>query len=392
MVDFGQAIRDYVRFGYCTSIGNIATFGEIFGGGGNPIGFAGVQAARFLHNQFCNMPAPEPLPPPFTGGQCPTLYDVTVTMTRTSGTIQNPFTPPPVRVNGPVSGATFRNQPGNATTLDVIAAPDSLHPDGFYTAAQVPTNFGGGENVNSCTIVSVVRVDGQPDNCGSLPPTVPPYVPGSNSTTNNITYTTDEGDNISIPTTITFGYGRLGINGTLNIPFTLNLNVTPTVNITGNLNLNTGDVEYNVGNPALPPSSCGGNSDDYVPSPDDIPPVSPGNPDVPDPIPDPVKPQTRKLMTAALVTVTTVPKSVTEIFQSGNPNVLAPDAGLISFQISVGGYTGWTEDIRIKNIRQIVPVPWKGGAIDVKGTPREGGQFTITPIYERITLGAGFPA
>lgn len=392
VVDFGQAIRDYVRFGYCTSIGNIATFGEIFGGGGNPIGELGVQAARFLHNQFCNLPAPSPPPPPFTGGQCPTYYTIQVQWNATAipgSGLSDESSLDTFTVIGPVQGVGIVNSSGRifaelrAAHIPIVGGASTYRyrsvDAGFYSSA-------------TATITSVVRQDGQPDNCGSVPPVIPPYTPGSNSTTNNITYTTDNGDTVSIPTTITFGYGRVDVNGTINVPFTLNLNVTPTANITGNINLNTGDINFNAGNPTLPPSSCGGNSDDYTPDPTNLPPVSTGNPDIPDPTPDPTKPQVRKLMTGVLVTVNTVPKDVTEIFQTGNPNVLAPDAGLVAFKISVGGYVGWTEDFRVKNRRQLIPCPWKGGAIDVKGTPRSGGSFTLTPIYEKITLGAGFPA
>lgn len=391
MVDFGQALRDYVRFGYCTSLGNIATFGEIFGGGGSGIGEFGINAARFLHNQVCNTPPP-PLPdPPFSGGQCPVQYDVTVQITRASGAIQNPFTVGTVRVNGAVGSAGFLSGAGNSTLVFVNANPIGGSPPGRYSVGSVATNFGGGEDVNSATITNIVRVDGQPDNCGDPTPVIPPYVPGSNSITNNVNYTDEGGNNITIPVVVAFGYASVDVNGTLNVPFTLNLDVTPTANITGNFNLNTGDVTYNAGNPALPSSSCGGNSNDYVPDPDNLPPESPTSPDQPDPPPDPDKPQTRKLLVACLVTVSETAPGVTEIIQDGNPNVFAPDLGLVSFRVSAGGFTGWTEDFRVKNQRQFIPCPWKGGAIDVTGTPRLGSVMTITPIYEKVTVGQTFP-
>jgi len=391
MVDFGQALRDYVSFGYCTSLNNIATFGEIFGGGGSGIGEFGINAARFLHNAVCNTPPP-PLPdPPFTGGQCAALYNVEAVMTRAGGTIQNPFNTSS-QAYGPIQGARFRNSSGNTTTLEIVGAPFGSNTTGIYPAGGVATNFGSPDtDVTSYTITSVSRADGQPDTCGSPPPVVPPYVPGSNSITNNVSYTDNSGNTISIPTTVTFGYATVNVNGELNIPFTLNLDVNPTANISGNLNLNTGDINFNAGNPALQPSSCGGNSDDVVPDNDNLPPDSPVSPNVPDPTPDPTKPQSRKLLIGALVTVSTPSPQASVIYQSGNPDVYAPDLGLVSFQVSAGGYTGWTEDIRVKNARQFIPCPWKYGAIDVKGTPRPGSEMTVSPLYEKFTEGKTFP-
>lgn len=391
MVDFGQALRDYVRFGYCTSLGNIATFGEIFGGGGSSIGEFGINAARFLHNQVCNTPPPAEPDPPFSGGQCAVQYDVTVQITRASGTIQNPFTVGTVRVNGPVGSAGFLSGAGNSTLVFVNASPVGGSPPGRYSVGSVATNFGGGENVNAAYIINIVRVDGQPDNCGDPPPVIPPYTPGSNSVTNNVNYTDEGGNNITIPVVVAFGYAKVDVNGTLNIPFTLNLDITPTANITGNFNLNTGDVTYNAGNPALPPANCGGNSDDFSPDPDNPPPNSPDNPDEPDPNPDPDKPQTRKLLVGCLVTVSQASGDCTTLFQGQNPDVFIPDTGLVSFKVSVGGFVGWTEDIRVKNARQFIPCPWRGGAIDVSGTPRNGTVMTVTPVYEKVTIGSSFP-
>ena len=79
------------------------------------------------------------------------------------------------------------------------------------------------------------------------------------------------------------------------------------------------------------------------------------------------------------------------MFQDGNPKVGVPDYGLINFQVQVGGATGWTEDIRVKNARQIILCPWVDGAIGVSGTPRGANEFTITPIYTQITFPAQYP-
>lgn len=391
MVDFGQAIRDYVRFGYCSSLGNIATFGEIFGGGGSGIGEFGINAARFLHNQFCNAPPPVDPDPPFAGGQCPVLYNVNCIMTRVSGSTQNPFSVSG-QAYGPIRGATFRNIGSNVTQLIVLGSPNGSNTTGEYGIGSVATNFGSPDtNVNGFTVASVSRADSAPDTCGNPDPVIPPYTPGDNTVNNNVTYVDNEGNNVTIPVVIAFGYAKIDANANINIPFTLNLDVTPTANITGNLNLNTGDVTYNANNPSLPTSDCNPNSDAFEPDPN-----LPSNPvdvpdEEPDPTPDPDKPQYRKLLKAVIVTVgETSPQSST-VFQETNPDVFVPDLGLVSFQISVSGRSGWTEDIRVKNKRQFIPCPWYGGATAVRGTPRPGSTFTLTPVYVKTTVGETFP-
>lgn len=387
MVGFLDAAAAAVRRSYCAATERLGVYGEIYLGGDNPVGAAAIGAANFLHNAACDRPPPPATTPPFSGGQCAVLYNVNAVMTRNSGSIQNPFNVSG-QAYGPIQGVRFRNSPGNQTTLEIIGAPFGSNTTGIYGLGGVATNFGTSEtDVNGITITSVSRADGQPDTCGNPPGTRPTPSAGSGEVADNITYINNEGTEITVPVVIALGYAKIDIDGSLNIPFTLNANADVDFNISGNFNLNTGDVEYDSGNPSLPGSPCRPNSDDIGADPDDDIPDNPIGPDIPDPIPDPEKPQTRKLMVGCLVTVTQVPPQVTVIPQGSNPDVYAPDVGLVNFQISVGGVTGWTEDFRVKNARQIIPCPWEGGAIGVSGTPRTNGAMTITPLYEKRTLG-----
>lgn len=391
MVDFGQAIRDYVRFGYCTSIGNIATFGEIFGGAGSGIGEFGINAARFLHNQVCNTPAP-PLPAPqFTGGQCPIRYVVSASYVATHPTLPSLTGTVSKVLQGKIQSFDVQTISGSYEFIVVhgtVANPDASVSESIGSLFNAAAN---GYNKPTLTSKTVVPEGGAPDTCGNPPPVIPPYTPGSNSTTNNITYTSNDGTDITVPVVIAFGYAKVDANLNLNIPFTLKLNVTPTVQITGNFNLNTGDVNYSAGNPSLPGSDCSPTSGDFVPDPNlptrpiDIP------PDVPEPPPNPDKPQYRKQIRGAIVTVTSITDEVTTLYQTDNPDVFIPDLGLISFQISVNGKSAWTEDMRVKNKRQFFTCPWIGGAVDVRGTPRPGVQFTVTPVYVKVTDLTTFP-
>jgi len=114
-------------------------------------------------------------------------------------------------------------------------------------------------------------------------------------------------------------------------------------------------------------------------------------PESPPPTEDPDQPEYTRVMSAAIVTTITPSPKSSVIFQSDGVDVYAPDLGLVKFKIQVGNKSAWTEDIKIKNLRQFVPVPWENGAIDVVGTPRSGGAFQITPIFVRKTAAQTFP-
>jgi hypothetical protein len=386
-----EAIGDYVRAGYCLSMSNIATLGELFGGSDNPGGAIGIPAARWITNNICNRPAPSLPAPPFTGGQCLGIqYRVTIDGTYT---VRGGIGTPVPFTTSIIAGGIIENVDLSTTELEssnIIRANVTSNGSIFFNQV---FNGGGNNTKADATItnISIVRPDGLPDNCGSPTPVIPPYTPGGNTTNNNITYVDEDGNNVSIGGSLTLGYVTVNIDGTVSIPFTLNAELNPTANLNGNFNLNTGDINFDYGNPSLPSNGCQTNSDNYNVD-VHIPPNPPGVPPEPEtPDPNAEKPEKRKLLKGCYVTTTTIPPAVTEIFQAGAPNVYAPDLGLISFQISVNGASGWTEDIRVKNIRQFISCPWEGGATDVKGTPRLGGLFTISPVYLSFTDGKTFP-
>jgi len=391
MVSFLDAATAALRGSYCAATDRLGVYSELYLGGSNPLGSAALQAANFLHNLACDRPPPSATAPPFTGGQCAGSYNVTIAWTATAipgSGLPNESGSDTIAVNGPVQGASVVHTSGRfyaeirAASIPINGGASSYRyrsvSDGFYSGA-------------TATITSVVRTDGGTDNCGNPPNVRPPYTPGDNVVNTNITYNNSNNTSVTVPVVIAFGYAKVDVNGVLQIPFTLNAPITPTLNISGNINLGDNSIHYDSGNPALPPRSCGFNSDDVAPDPSDTIPPSGGNPDVSEPNPADPKPQTRKLMVGCLVTATTIPPQVTVIPQDANPDIYAPDIGTVSFKISIGGKVGWTEDIRVKNSRQIIPCPWDGGAIDVKGTPRTNGSFTVTPLYEKRTLGQTYP-
>lgn len=112
--------------------------------------------------------------PPFTGGQCPTFYDVNVTFTIASpgcdeGTFTNPLG---LNVLGPISVTT--NNDGQPVQ------PGGLCPGFSYTNIRLfdgNGNFvgqtGSGAGVRLVSL-NPTRVDGLPDNCGDPPPVLEP--------------------------------------------------------------------------------------------------------------------------------------------------------------------------------------------------------------------------
>lgn len=111
--------------------------------------------------------------PTFTGGQCPALYDVTFTFQHAChagtncdlGTNSGTST---VRVDGPVEKADWEIR-----TLDSSATLYVYHNGKkkfiFGCGGGICTNW----ELYTAEIISVVRVDGLPDNCGNLPTTCP---------------------------------------------------------------------------------------------------------------------------------------------------------------------------------------------------------------------------
>jgi len=149
-------------------------------------------------------------PPSFQGGQCSVLYDVTAELTAPNGSTQQAL----ARVLGPVKGLEFVN-------------PPLVSISGLYVVGGLPGNpqgksygilsSGSPAQIPSSRILSVVRVDGQPDNCGSLPNTGGQIITNVNSgdTIDNSTVNNNSENNYIAP--VFFNVG--GVSGSLNLSF-----------------------------------------------------------------------------------------------------------------------------------------------------------------------------
>lgn len=396
MATFSEALRDAIKFTYCAALG-----------AGNAIwrwvstltfGADSVEARegfrRWAGLQLCSAPPPEPAPP-FTGGQCPTLYRISYvvsynpigrpndirtlsdTITGYYGKIRYPYPKDPDPASPALKSFYFLSGTANNPNAQVEN----------FLAGVNRTSF---ENI-TLTSFTVARVDNQPDTCGNVPPVLTPYNPNDWRFPVNVTFDPPSGPPITIPVVLAFGLAYFKADLNVHIPVDININpnfsFNPNFNFNFRAEINVGNGDINIG----PPRGVD------RPPPIDRPPVDydididlppggppPQPPDVPTPPPDVDRDPGSKVIRGCVVTVATVNEesNIGVLGQDDNPDVYYPDLGLVSFQIQLAnGIYGWTEDIRVKNKRAFITCPWPGGAVGVRGTPRTGTTFSITPVY-----------
>lgn len=394
MVDFADALKGAVRTGFCSVIGTVAAADKIasrigFGEAGSLVKWNMPDA---IYQAVCSNDPPPPPPASFTGGQCDANYNVTVEFDFVyvpTGAVED-HSVQTIAVRGAVKGLRRSNPDPNTIRLDIVGGVAG-NPSGeslnFVGSTTLPNN-----DIRNERITNVVRIDGNPDNCGDGPPQKPPFVPGSNIYNTNITYNNGHTD-VTVPVGLAFGFLNVNANAELNVP--VNATVNANVQLGVNFNLQTGDISFK-----FPSNDPSGN-----PYPDDrvyilpwdttnsgpLPPKPPGGGDATPTKPSP--PSTDKVIIGCWVTVTNVQNPALQvIYQTGDPNVYAPDLGLVSFNIpnSAGG-GGWTPDQRVKNRQCYVPCPASQGAIAVKGTPRQGVTWIITPAYSAKQKPVSYP-
>lgn len=373
--NFITSLGNTLRNGFCTVANTAQDFGIGLGVGAEYRGIeASVDIIRLVQRLTCNR---EPAPgynPPFVGGQCPVAYSIVVDIYAcvTSGCGTDPnygigtYT-------GPIAYVRGGFKPGSGWGAFVGTPSGEAF---FLLTGAGPTAYVSFDTVN----VRCTRVDGLPDNCGNPTPSLPPSEPGQRNYSTTFTYTDNSSDDHSLTFNATYGDIVFGINGDVTIPTRVTIGDTyGDTTFNASLNLSTGGVSFNLGNPNFNPT---GNptGDDYV---------SDDTPDYPPTIPNSIAPpssnspdtDTTGIIRAVIVTVTSNASNSTEIFQDDNPSIFAPNLGFVQFGCSVSGVVAWTEDIPIKNYRQLVPCPWDGGAIEVRGTPRSGVVWVLTPVY-----------
>jgi len=390
-VDFGSAVRESVNRAACVVFGNYVASEELLRYIVEPFSTGNdFNSSRYLYNQRCNMPPPEPPAPGFTGGQCAgVLYDVTYSYDLTTDKFTNPpgtYTPQSgtSRVTGKVNGITKE-------VSTFLASAKLLTDGGDVNIGGASSGFANNVDIINLSIDNITRVGGGADDCGDPPPVIPPYEPGSNTYGDNITYVNNEGDTLTIPVVIALGYADIDINGQLSIPVKLDFSLNPELNVSGEFNFNTGDFNPTIGYPGNSNSGCSFPSDGY--GSDDTPdsPAIPA-PEAPDrPEPDPDAPKREEIIAACIVIVTQLDGKETVVFQDDNPDIILPGAGYVQFLIRVGTLSGWTEPIAVKSSRAFIPCPWEAGAVAVYGTGYYNASIQVIPVYIQRTLQPQFP-
>lgn len=377
MATFSEALTTAVRNTFCAYLQTVEGFQRwLFEDDLFPTTPPSLAFARFMLRYHCNTDPPAFSAPPFQGGQCVGVsYDVTIYRDIKVGANSVRGYPEPITVrgNGPIRGLYLEYGAGGITSLRINWG--SSQPS-------IGSTISSSEYWYAYYITNVVRVGGLPDNCGNWlnPPTTP--VP-STPVIVPVSYTTNNSVNVTTAVTLTYAPFRVHIDGTINVPFRLRLDPSINVDVNGNLNLSTGDVNIHFGNPNFSPSSDP-NQDSYD-TPDDVPDYPPTVPNSIAPIPpQPDTPSTEAVIRAVIVTVTAYDSNATIIPQDLNPDIYAPNLGFVNFAIATKGAIAWTSDIAVKNFRNFIPCPWEGGAIQVRGTPRPGVTWDITPV--RVVL------
>jgi len=377
MVSFLEGVANANKAINCFLLG---TGGNILGGiarfpGGSPEFIENTtKALRRLAG--CD-PADDPVlpPPPFTGGQCDVLYNISsTTENRSSSTFQcSAFANLNTRTSLIPSGAVLG--PIGAPTEVIVPnsqfpSSDSLQSFEVMTGSGLRfINLGGSTesfHLSSCGPAyrllnfSVTRADGLPDDCGDLPPVFPPAT--FIDVDVDVTYNIDDGTEITV--TIPFIYAPIvtDINGNFRIPFTFNFG---DVDFSGSLQL---EPNFNVTiNP--PPAPIGTDSPlTDLPGPDDEIPVEP---------PPPGEVVVGVVVQSQLVGE----QQLTTIATDDIPQILAPRCGSVKFGYRIGGRSFWSPDIDIKDLNCFIPCPFSQGAATVAASPAPGVVLNYAPIF-----------
>lgn len=357
MVTFQESLVDNVRQGLCNTL-NIAERTAQLGNrfystiGLRPLADASGQAAQLWSNAAgvaCNRP-PQDISgivgPPFSGGQC---EGVLYTVNFLRGRENDPPRPPEDASNcvGPISEG-FAVGPSGQPRAFIQTG------DGERAGIAGPADRSNDPFLN---ITSVVRQDGQPDDCGDPPGEGPDYDPADFRVPRTINYDDEGGTPRSVDVDIQFNPVLTDGNDFV-VPFEIEFE--PGSSLFGDFNLTTGDINIGAGN-----GDGGGVTDDPVELEDD-------DEDVPDGL--------VIVGCRVIVAIDETASRATEIFGNlGTPNLFVPRLGTIRFRyLAPGGGATLGPDISVKQRNELF---WSGPvAIGVAKQEDIGSTFTVRLI------------
>lgn len=323
-----------------------------------------INLARDLWEWYCDAPNPYPEEPgpPFDGGQCDcVLYAVNLTFERPNNP-PNTFTENRV---GPI-GAGIRRPapvPGQPDRTEIgyeFGAPDCGGRQ-FRLLASFNADALDGDEF-AVTINSVTRVDGLPDECGTLPPPPPPPIPDPPPFPIPLPPTpVPDPDNPGGPDFIfapRVGPIFIGPRGNINIPVEVNIS-GPDVDV---------NIPVNVELPDFSPTiNIGGGGGGDGPRRPEVPccEPTPRLPDPPEEEPDepteePIGPPPGEVVQGAIVTLISIGQAagLTRLFGGDDsPDLYIPRLGNLFFRYEVDGRRYWGPDIEIRVDGQFSPAP-----------------------------------
>jgi len=384
MAGLVEAATEAIRSTFCSALEATDRYWNTFLGE-SLSGFSPFARSAFAYRSFCNREPPQ-LPDAATGGQCNTVYRITVVY-RVFNKVTNTYTITDTITldrNGKVKGLVERTEVGQRTTYLVtgtFANPDARVEENIISSDATNTDHRG------TRITSIVRLDGNPDDCGSRrPPLDSPYPTAPNfSAPITINYNNDFGGNVILGGFVAFGAAYIDADLNLNIPFTLELNADFNIPINGTINLNGGDINFNFGGSNS--GGGGGNCKDGTKNWDTDPFPDGGNDDSIDVTPsdpDDENSDVVRVIKGVVTYVTGSSNKVTTVFQDATQDLLVPRCGNVQFLIQVGNTLAWSQDYPVRSNRGLIVCDWPGGAIDVRVTPYAGYTINLQRVYYPI--------
>jgi len=362
--NFIDATKESVRTGLCNYL-SFAGKGRSWVNELSPVDLPDF--GNFWNRVLCdrNEPLPPGPPPPFTGGQCPVEYRVTVTRTLFR---ENEGRPPQTTTTdrdgqGPISGVFVRTSGGGAPPGRFESSIIIAFADGEVSVASTFVDDGSTGYV--IDDVSVVRTDGQPDNCGNPTPPVVPFPPTGDTVDIDITYVNNEGDNVTELGDLVIFAPVVIAPVTVVAPIRIDL---PDVSFNGDIVLSP-DFDVRLRPPSFRRGPGGIDS-----------PPPPENPDT-----SPTTPQddsTRRII-GAIATVTSDPSSglATEISSDDGPDLFVPRMGTLSFRVRADTALSWTAPVDIKTTRQFISAPENVQILDAVASPNPNYSISVSLVY-----------
>jgi hypothetical protein len=376
-------------------IGNLPAFG--------PLAKRQRELARGFWGALCPLPVPPELGDPTPGGpepgQCEGVpYILTVSYTPFNRFTCNFLAETTASVNliGPVKNVRLFAL--DTTDCEGLEAWIRIVAD--HTAEQTQalvSQPGGNLRINNFQIVSLVRQDGLPDDCGDdlpdIPPPPPPPPPPQPPDTDRPVTPDGGGPDINLTFSPRIGPLFVGVGGVIIAPVSVRVS-GPLIGVNAPIT-----VPVNISLPDFSPtiSFGGGQGGGEIPDPPSEvccePPAIPGDEiegEEEEPVELPPTPKKQTLIgVRVLSSINQNRIQATQIFNGPDlPNLWVPRIGSVHFKIEVETadetiIETFTSDVDVKLTNQYVPVPAEGAVKGAFVVPMRGVTMSLIPVYRQ---------